>query len=155
MMSNHSKTKPKLWLVVSSFRNDSEIAATINCVHNLPQPIFDAILVVDSLGTNQIPELIKKCCWKNVIYKSYDYNLGSAGNLAERLRIAAANGADFAYALNHDGRLCIDVVTSLLSFARATPKIGACYPLGYMSGAGAYNLTGTLTIPFTSRLVKN
>ena len=144
---------PVVWLVISSFRNDREVATTLERVENLPQRLFDRILVVDSFGTGEIPELIDRRCWRNVIYRSYDRNLGSAGNLAERLRLAAGAGADFAYALNHDGYVQPDVVCRLLKHARSLERIGALYPLSHLKSVGAYNMTGVRAIPLPAKLV--
>jgi GT2 family glycosyltransferase len=144
---------PVVWLVISSFRNDREIASTLEAIQSLPQRLFDRILVVDSLGTGEIPALIERRCWQNVIYRSYDRNLGSAGNLAERLRLAAEAGADFAYALNHDGCVQPEVVLSLLKHVRSFEPIGALYPLSRLESVGAYNLTGSREVPLPAKLV--
>jgi rhamnosyltransferase len=144
-----------VWLVISSFRNDREVATTLESVQNLPQRLFDRILVVDSLGTGEIPALIERRCWQNVIYRSYDRNLGSAGNLAERLRLAAEAGADFAYALNHDSCLQADVVCSLLKHVRSLERVGAVYPLSYFKSAAAYNVTGTRELPLPAKLIRD
>jgi GT2 family glycosyltransferase len=143
-----------VWLVVSSFRHDREIATMLEGVQNLPSQLFSRILIVDSLGTGEIPKLIARRGWQNVVYYSYDHNLGSAGNLSERLRLAAEAGADLAYALNHDGHVQPEVVRSLLKHAMRLPHLGAIYPLAYKSRAAAYNITGTRDLPLPAKLVQ-
>ncbi len=145
---------PVVWLVVSSFRNDREIETILEEVHAVAASFFERILIVDSLGTGKIPEFIARRGWQEVIYHSYDRNLGSAGNLAERLRLAAEGGADFAYALNHDGKLQPGVVECLLRHAVSVPRIGAVYPLAYMSSAGGYNITGMRQLPLPAKLTR-
>jgi len=123
-------------------------------VQNLPTQLFSRVLIVDSLGTGEIPEFIARRGWQNVVYRSYDRNLGSAGNLSERLRLAAEAGADFAYALNHDGHVQPEVVRCLLKHAMRLPHLGAVYPLAYMSSAAAYNIGGTRELPLAAKLVR-
>src|SRR5437016_2148413 len=116
---------PVVWLVISSFRNDREIMTLLEHVQNLPLRIFDCILIVDSLGTGEVPGAVARRGWQNILYRSYDRNLGSAGNLAERLRLAAEAGADFAYALNHDGHVQPHVFRCLLNHAIHLHRVGA------------------------------
>ena len=113
-----------VWLVISSYRNDEEVARIVEKVHESGATIFERILVVDSEGTGKIPRLIEDRGWGDVIYKSYDWNLGSGANLCERLRIAAEGGADYAYALNHDGNFDPDVVSVLLKAAEPLKNSG-------------------------------
>ena len=142
-----------VWLVISSYRNDEEVARIVEKVHESGATIFERILVVDSEGTGEIPRLIEDRGWGDVIYKSYDWNLGSGANLCERLRIAADGGADYAYALNHDGNFDPDVVSALSKAVEPLKNIGAAYPLSYLTSAGAYNLTGTRDLPLSAKLV--
>jgi GT2 family glycosyltransferase len=146
---------PVVWLVVSSFRHDREIATMLEQVQNLPVRLFDSILIVDSLGTGEVPAAVARHGWQNVIYRSYDRNLGSAGNLAERLRLAAEAGADFAYALNHDAHVQPHVFRCLLNQAIHLDRVGAVYPIAYLSSAAAYNLTGRCELPISAKLVSH
>jgi GT2 family glycosyltransferase len=73
--------------------------------------------------------------------------------LCERLRIAAEGGADYAYALNHDGNFVAGVVSALLKAVEPLENLGAAYPLSYLTSAGAYNLTGTRELPLPAKLV--
>jgi GT2 family glycosyltransferase len=145
---------PVVWLVVSSFCNDPEITRLLEDVQNLPARLFDRVLVIDSLGTGAVPTLIARRGWQNVSYHSYGRNLGSAGNLALRLQLAAEGGADFAYALNHDGQVHPEVVRCLLKHAIRLHRVGAVYPISYLRSAAAYNLTGTRELPLPAKLVE-
>ncbi len=141
------------WLVISSYRNDEDVARILNQVHGCDQRPIDRVLVVDSEGAGAIPRLIKDRGWSDVIYKSYGWNLGSGANLCERLRIAAEAGADYAYALNHDGNFDVGVVSALLKATKSLENLGAAYPLSYLTNVGAYNLTGTRELPLPAKLV--
>lgn len=152
---NATLKAPIVWLAISSFRNDPEIARKLEDVQRAPRQLFDHILVVDSMGTGAIPALIAKLGWCNVTYRSYDCNLGAAGNLRERLRIATEAGADFVYALNHDGPLIPDVIHCLLDEALRLNRIGAVYPLSYLTSASAYNITGSRKLPLPAKLVRD
>jgi GT2 family glycosyltransferase len=144
-----------VWLVISSYRNDEDVARILDKVHGSKARFFERILVIDSEGTGEIPRLIEDRGWGDVIYKSYNWNLGSGANLCERLRIAAEGGADYAYALNHDGNFDRDVVSVLLKAAKPLENLGAAYPLSYLTSAGAYNLTGTRDLPLSAKLVSS
>ena len=119
-----------LWLAISSYRNDEEVLKILDQVHQYPEQQFDRILVVDSEGTGAVPRVVKDRGWDRVIHRSYDANLGSGANLCERLRIAAEGGADYLYAINHDGYVDFRVVATLLETARSIENLGAAYPLG-------------------------
>jgi GT2 family glycosyltransferase len=143
-----------VWLAISSFRNDEGVVRILEQVHGCGRRIFERILVVDSKGTGLIPSLIEDMGWDDVIYRSYERNLGSGANLRERLRIASEEGADYAYALNHDGDFHPETFSKLLKTAVSLPNLGAAYPLSYLSSVGAYNLTGTRELPLPAKLVK-
>lgn len=141
------------WLVISSYRNDEDVARILEQVEACERTIFERILVVDSGGTGTIPNLIRERGWDDVIYRSYEYNLGSGANLCERLRLAAEGGADYAYAMNHDGTFDPDVVSTLIKAAEPLENLGAAYPLSFLSTAKAYNLTGSRDLPLSAKLV--
>lgn len=143
----------KVWLVVSSYRNDPDIIRILEQERGCAEHPFDRILVADSEGTGAIPALLKQRRWDNVIYRNYDRNLGSGANLCERLRIAAEGGADFAYAINHDGYVDPGIAASLLRAAAPIEHLGAAYPLSYLTSVRRYNLTGTRELPFSAKLV--
>jgi GT2 family glycosyltransferase len=142
-----------LWLVISSFRNDDDVMRILHQVHACHEQIVDRILIVDSEGTGCIPGLLEKNGWDHVMYRSYDKNLGSGANLCERLRLAAAGGADYAYAINHDGSFDAKVLRSLVNAASAIENLGVAYPLGYLTTVDLYNVTGTRELPWPAKLV--
>ncbi len=148
----------KVWLVISSYRNDTEVMRILDQVQGLSPTMaekvsFDRILVVDSQGTGAVPALLADRGWDHVIYRSYPRNLGSGANLCERLRIASEGGADYAYALNHDGNFDPEVLRALLQAARSLKNPGAVYPLSYLSTTKRFNLTGTRELPLPAKLV--
>lgn len=151
---NITRKAPILWLAISSFRNDREIAQLLESIQRQSNHPFSQILIIDSMGTGSIPALIEKRCWCNVTYLCFGSNLGAAGNLRERLQIAADGGADFVYALNHDGHVDFDIIRRLLAHAQHINHVGAVYPLSYLTQAKAYNLTGSRRLPLPARLVK-
>src|SRR5260370_8359096 len=141
------------WLVISAYRNDEHILRILDQVDGYHPHLFERILIVDSEGTGIIPRVLEDPRWAKVIYRSYEKNLGSGANLCERLRTAAEGGADYAYALNHDGCFDPKVVPSLLKTAGSIENLGAGYPLSYLSAAAFYNVTGTLALSLPSNLL--
>ncbi len=143
----------KVWLVISSFRNDAEVIRILHQVQSAGCPGLDRVLVVDSEATDTIPAFLAHHGWDHVLYRAYPRNLGSGANLRERLRIAADGGADYAYALNHDGNFDPEVMRALLQAAQTLGNLGAVYPLGYVTLAHRFNLTGTRELPLPALLV--
>ena len=143
----------KVWLVISSFRNDAEVIRILHQVQSAGCSGLDRVLIVDSEGTGVIPAFLAEHGWDHVLYRSYPRNLGSGANLRERLRITAEGGADYAYALNHDGNFDPEVMRALLQAAQALGNLGAAYPLGYVTSAHRFNLTGTRELPLPALLV--
>jgi GT2 family glycosyltransferase len=151
-----SKTRRcRVWLVISSYQNDDDVIRILDQVQSFGRDVFECILVVDSQGTGNIPSLLTDRGWNHVIYRSYQHNLGSGANLCERLRVAAEGGADYAYALNHDGNLAPKVIGTLLDAANHLENLGAAYPLGYLITARRFNLTGTRELPLPAMLVES
>jgi GT2 family glycosyltransferase len=151
-----SETRPcRVWLVISSYQNDDDVIRILDQVQSFGRDVFERILVVDSEGTGTVPALLADRGWDRVIYRSYPHNLGSGANLCERLRLAAEGGADYAYALNHDGEFDANVIRALLDAAQAVENLGAAYPLGYLRSAQRFNLTGTRELPFPAMLVES
>lgn len=144
-----------IWLTISSYRNDDEVLRLVKRAQDSAVDIFDRILIVDSQGTGRVPSEIESHGWTNVEYRSYEKNLGSGGNLAERLRIAADCGARYAYALNHDGDIHPAVIRKLIEAADICDHIGAAYPLAYFTEIRRYNVTGTRELPLPAKLVKS
>lgn len=143
-----------VWLVISSYRNDADILRILEQVHASPRVVFDRILVIDSEGTGVIPRALESRGWHRVIYRSYEHNLGSGANLRERLRIAAEEGADYAYAVNHDGYVDVAVVSCLLQAAGSIANLGAAYPLCHLVRAGRFDVTGTRELPWPAKLAR-
>jgi GT2 family glycosyltransferase len=141
-----------VWLAISSYRNDQAVMRILEQAHGSERGNVERVVVVDSEGTGAIPRLIEERGWNDVTYQNYGYNLGSGANLRERLRIAAEGGADYVYALNHDGDFVAETLGKLLEAAESIPNLGAVYPLGYMQRVGRYNLTGTREWPLPAKL---
>jgi GT2 family glycosyltransferase len=144
----------RVCLAISTFRNDSDVARILECVEGLvPDPFF-RVIVVDSLGTGALPKLIKDRRWDWVDYRSSRTNLGSAGNLSRRLKIGAELGADYTYAVNHDGIVDLNAVRQLLMVAREQAGLGAVYPLRrFENRSGAYDVTGQRRLPIRRMVV--
>jgi len=153
--SCHGGATAKVWLVISSYRNDDDVMRILEEVKASEPSIFDRTLVVDWDGTGVIPEFLIERGWDDVIYRSYDQNLGSGANLCERLRAAAEGGARYAYALNHDGSFDPRVVLALLRAAESVENLGAAYPLSFLTSTGSYNLTGIRELPLPAKLVSS
>jgi GT2 family glycosyltransferase len=136
-------------LAISAFKTDEAVLALLASVCDGPATgPFSGVIVVDSLGSGRIPGEILSRGWTGVTYHSADRNLGSAGNLAERLQRAARTPADFVYAVNHDAPLDLASVATLVAAAAQIPRIGAAYPLRRRSGRdGTYDLTGKTRFP--------
>ena len=148
-----SLTDISVWLVISSHRNDDEVMQILTHVHESASKTFDRILIVDSEGIGTLPTLIRDRGWQDVDYRCYSQNLGSGGNLCERLRLAAEGGADYAYAINHDGNFDRETYAKLINAAASISNVGAVYPLSLFTSAGRYNLTGTRELPLPAKLV--
>ncbi len=130
-------------LAVSAFRSDDAVLRVLDSACASGAHPFHQVLVVDSLPTGRLEDAIAARGYARVAYRAFDRNLGSAGNLMERLRAAAEGGADFVYALNHDGVLDLAVVEALVRFARTRPRIGAVYPARrYVNRGGTLDLAG-------------
>src|SRR5690606_23523370 len=143
---------PKVCLAISAFQSDAAVAALLEQAAALVPDVFWRVLVVDSLGTSRIARLIQARGWTWVTYHCSDINLGSAGNLARRLELAAKLDADFVYALNHDGHLSGPDVVALVEGARTVQRLGAAYPLRLLSKQdNRYDVTGVSRLLFPTR----
>jgi GT2 family glycosyltransferase len=141
----------RVCLAISSYRNDSEVLDRLERIKDFLTH-FGRVLIVDSLGTGAVPNAIQERGWTNVDYVSFDRNLGSAGNLEARLRLAAEYDVDWVYAVNHDGDANPEAMQRLLGVARAAHgNIGAVYPLRCLPARGnAFDVTGVRRVPFTA-----
>lgn len=143
-------------LAISSFRNDVTVLRLLERIAQ-PQVDYARILVVDSLGTGTFQSELERRGWSGrVDYHCVDRNLGSAGNLALRLELAAQTNARYVFAVNHDGDGSPDAIRELVRWADAAgPTLGAIYPLRQMSSrGGAFDVTGRYRFPFTAVRVK-
>jgi GT2 family glycosyltransferase len=140
-------------LAIATFRNDDEVIALIDAVTNDDgRTPFAKIIVVDSMGTGRIPRWLADQERDDVEYHSFDENLGSAGNLHQRLRLAAQTEASYCYGINHDGEVDLQVVETLRQHATAHPSVGVVYPLRFRPNrGGAWDRSGKhrFALPFT------
>src|SRR5690606_8974758 len=118
---------PRVCLAIASFRFDEAVIALLESVFEQDNGDFFAeVLVVDSMGTGAVPEAIAANGWDDrVQYFDHAANLGSAGNLARRLELAAERGHDWAYAITHDGDVDVSGARSLLACGAAPGPVGA------------------------------
>jgi GT2 family glycosyltransferase len=152
-----AKTPPavRVWLAISTFRSDAALARLLEEACQLVPALFERVLVVDSLGSGAIPQLIAERGYGFVDYESASVNLGSAGNLARRLSLAAEAGADYVYALNHDGHLDEGTVAALVDEAKNDRELAVLYPLRrLLNRGGKFDVTGTLRWPVPRIAVK-
>lgn len=139
-------------LTIASFKNDAQVLSVLRSAREV-LPRFATVLVVDSLGTGQFQQALNDAGlspW--VTYHCFGQNLGSAGNFAQRLSLAARTPAEFAYAVNHDGDVKAQAIERLVELSeRAGGPLGALYPLRRMiNRGGAFDVTGRYRFPFTA-----
>ena len=139
--------EPQVGLAISTFRQDAVVCALLDCVQEECADLFRTIIIVDSQGSGAIAAHIKERGYTNVILRDSDRNLGSAGNLSLRLKIAAEEGLDYVYAVNHDGTVDRDTVTKLVAFVATHDRVGAAYPMRFMRGRNRYDFTGIMRLP--------
>lgn len=142
-------------VAISAFRSDGAVSQLLGLAALVAAPPWEKIFVVDSLGSGALQDLINREGWGDrVAYHTFPTNLGSAGNLAKRLELAAAEGFDVAYTVNHDGVIDPEAVRELVNFAeaRSLDRLGAVYPLRrHLRQNGKYDLTGTYRVPVPFR----
>jgi len=141
---------PKVALAISAFRSDAAVASLLAGLGRGDAYPFSHVLVVDSLGSGSLrdpPASIRT----PYFYENAAQNLGSAGNLARRLALAAEVGADYVYAVNHDGTVDAGVIRALVEVALEHPRLGAAYPLRFYEQRGTYNMTGRYATPGPAR----
>ena len=114
-------------LAISAYRSDEAVIALLRGVFDSGAAPFGAVIVVDSLSTGRIAGEIGRQGWP-VQFENAETNLGSAGNLARRLALAAACDTDWCYTVNHDGEVDPAAVGRLLETARGQDRVGAVYP---------------------------
>lgn len=122
-------------LAISGYRSDEAVLALLGRVFAEGNSPFGTVIVVDSLGSGAIAEAIAANGW-SVTYINAERNLGSAGNLALRIQTAAAAGARWCYAVNHDGVVEPDQVRKMVGHGDSRPRVGAVYPTLIYSNRG-------------------
>ncbi|NIJ41642.1 GT2 family glycosyltransferase [Parvibaculum indicum] len=115
-------------IAISAFRSDAAIISLLEEIFTDPHPEVGTVIVVDSLGSGIIAEIAAAKKWQ-LHYENANTNLGSAGNLARRMKLAAETGAEWCLCLNHDANWDAARLSALLSAARSRPRVGAVYPV--------------------------
>ena len=133
-------------LAVSAYRNDGAVVALLEEHFDSWAGAVASIAVVDSGRQTSALETCLASRWPSVLYRHHRGNLGAAGNLKARFELAAEVGAEYLFAINHDGSCEGEAVGALYQAARSAEaegqRVGAVYPLRLVQG-GAYDLTGT------------
>lgn len=115
-------------IAISAFRSDEAVISLLEVIFADPHPEVGSVIVVDSLGSGMIAEIATTRQWQ-LEYENANTNLGSAGNLARRMKLAAGTGAEWCLCLNHDANWDADRLSAMLSTARSRPRVGAVYPM--------------------------
>ena len=115
-------------IAISAFRSDAAVISLLEVIFAEPHPEVSSVIVVDSLGSGMIAEVAAARHWQ-LQYENTNTNLGSAGNLARRMGLAAETGAEWCLCLNHDANWEADRLSAMLSAARSRPRVGAVYPM--------------------------
>lgn len=115
-------------ITISAFRSDAAVISLLEVIFADPHPEVGSVIVVDSLASGMIAEIAATRQWQ-LQYENANTNLGSAGNLARRMKLAAETGAEWCLCLNHDANWEADRLSAMLSAARSRPRVGAVYPM--------------------------
>jgi len=115
-------------IAISAFHSDDAVISLLEMIFANPHPNVDSTIIVDSQGSGKIAEVAAIRQWP-IQYENANTNLGSAGNLARRMELAAKTGADWCLCLNHDANWDADRLSAMLSAARSRPRVGAVYPM--------------------------
>ncbi len=142
---------PRLGLAIATYRQDDLVCALLDKVYTECPELFESIIIVDSHSSGAVESHIDNNTYEKVVFQNSTENMGSAGNLALRLEIAADLGLDFVYAINHDGTVDHQTVEALLAYASTHERIGAAYPLRYLEGRDSFDYTGTQRLPLPFR----
>lgn len=114
-------------VAISAFRSDAQVIELLEKIFQGRQSALAAVIVVDSLSDGVLRQRIEAASWP-VHYENSAVNLGSAGNLARRLELAANIDADWCFTINHDGMFDRELVETLAFAACRSAKVGAVYP---------------------------
>lgn len=115
-------------IAISAYQSDTEVISLLEAIFLAPHPEAKKIIVVDSLGSSRIAETATARKWP-LHYENANNNLGSAGNLARRMELAAEMGAKWCLCLNHDANWDPDSLSAMLNVAAARQRVGAVYPI--------------------------
>jgi len=114
-------------VAISAYRSDAQILASLTRIFAEGGRSFAAVVVVDSLSDGALARQIAQMGWP-VFYENSNINLGSAGNLARRLELAASFDADWCFCINHDGMFDRALIAALAAKAVSESRVGAVYP---------------------------
>lgn len=120
--------KRSVAIAISAFRSDAAVISLLETIFADPHPEVSSVIVVDSLGSGMIAEIAAARQWQ-LKYENANTNLGSAGNLARRMELAAETGAEWCLCLNHDANWETERLTAMFSVAHSLPRVGAVYPM--------------------------
>lgn len=115
-------------IAISAFRSDEAVLALLQAVFADPHPEVASVIVVDSLGSGRLPIEFAARGWP-VRYENADRNLGSAGNLARRVALAADLGAKWCLCMNHDANWSSERLSAMLKLANSRGRVGAVFPV--------------------------
>ncbi len=137
-------------LAIATFRNDDSVIALLEAVE-AGGANFHSVLVVDSMGSGDVAEIAGSRGWE-ITYHNADSNLGSAGNLHLRMKLASETDAGFVYTINHDGHIDVPAIAKLAEVARQNPQIAAAYPTRYRPNrGGSYDNPAGRGLPLPNR----
>lgn len=146
----------RIAITISAYRSDDSVLSLLERLRSSPAR-FGALIIVDSMGSGRIAHALEQQPLPYPAhYFSAETNLGSAGNLAERLRLAGETSCAWAYCVNHDGDPKPERIAELLQVAEressSAPKpVGAVYPLRRLVNRDrAYDVTGRFRVPVTA-----
>lgn len=134
----------RLVIGISAYKSDESVLQLLEQVYARRGGEAAAVIVVDSESEGSLGEEIGRRGWP-VKYDNSPVNLGSAGNLARRLELAAGEDADWCFALNHDGTFDRSVVEALVRTGETVERVGAAYPRRVLT-----ERAGTVLLPHIS-----
>lgn len=141
----------KLVIAISCFRADAAVLRLVSELY-AGDYAFSSVVVVCSAGGHELAKQLHDAGHPDCHVLAFEANLGSAGNLHERFKAAAALDGDYLLALNHDALINPRMFQALVGAAEHGPtRVGAYYPLRYTPGKGQYDLSGTDAFSFRFR----
>lgn len=136
----------KVCLAISGFRSDEAVLELFGGLGDSVRA-FGRVLVVESMASGSLERALAEA-FPDVEHVGVPDNLGSAGNFALRLHLAAQGELDYVYACNHDGHVDPAKVLRLVRVAETDPGLGAVYPLRRLTGKGGrYDRAGERLAP--------